>query len=249
VKTDKSKNEELYYERASAFRVLKDMHRGERCVLMGNGPSLNRMDLSILEDEIVIGLNKIYLLFDRISFRPTYIVSFIQDVVNQCKENYLELAIPTFVSYEARDIITPLDRRNMFYFGPHKRFLFSLDPAREICCGFTVTYVAMQLLFYMGFDKIILIGVDHRFNHRGPSDTWYVMEKKDNNHFVDNYFAIGQNWQSPNLKMAEVHYTLAKGVFEHFGREIVDATVNGGLNVFSKSVLKRALEQKSRVTK
>ncbi|CAK0779606.1 hypothetical protein CCP3SC15_660009 [Gammaproteobacteria bacterium] len=40
---------------------LKGRHHGERSVLVANGPSLNRMDVSFLRREVVIGLNKIYL--------------------------------------------------------------------------------------------------------------------------------------------------------------------------------------------
>ncbi len=236
--------EEAYEERRKAFLALRNKYEGQRVVLIGNGPSVNNTDLSLLANEHTIGLNKVYLLFDRIDWRPTIISSYIGDVVQQCREDYFKLGdIPTFIAHEAREIITPLDRKNMYYYGPHKRFQFSLDPVTEVCCGYTVTYVAMQLAFYMGFSKVILIGVDHRFKYDGESDKWHVMNTPDQNHFCGNYFDSGQNWQSPNLKMAAAHYAFAGAAFSRFDREIVDCTVDGALNVFRKADLKTELEK------
>ena len=39
--------------------------KGDRCVIIGNGPSLRSMDLSSLKDEVTFGMNRIYLLFDK----------------------------------------------------------------------------------------------------------------------------------------------------------------------------------------
>lgn len=236
--------EQVFQERRQAFYALKNKYEGERVVILGNGPSINKTDLSLLADEYTIGLNKVYLLFDRIDWRPTIISSYIGDVVQQCREDYFKLGdIPTFIAHEAREIITPLDRENMYYYGPHKRFQFSLDPATEVCCGYTVTYVAMQLAFYMGFSKVILVGVDHRFNYKGPSDKWHVMEVPDQNHFCSTYFDSGQNWQAPNLYMASAHYAFAGAAYRRFSREIVDCTVDGALDVFRKADLKIELEK------
>lgn len=228
-------------EEDHSFHRYKDKHKGERCVIIGNGPSLNETNLGLLENEVSFGLNKVFLLFPKITFRPTYVVSYIPDVIAQCKEEFETLPMPLFVSSEGRGL---LGRRTFetHHFGPLKRFLFSLHPPKEICVGHTVTYVTMQLAFYMGFEQVILIGVDHNFNYDGPPDTWHVIDRpRKGRHFVDNYFAPGQTWQAPNLKMAEAHYALAKAVYEHFGGEIVDCTVNGKLQVFRKLSLEEVL--------
>ena len=236
--------DKCYRERAEAFLALKNAYEGKRVVIMGNGPSINKTDLSLLKNEYTIGLNKVYLLFDRIDWRPTFISSYIGDVVEQCREAYLELGdIPTFIAHESREMIPPTDRKNMFYYGSHKRFTFSLDPVAEVCCGYTVTYVAMQLAFYLGFSKVLLIGVDHRFKYDGESDKWHVMSAPDPNHFCGKYFDKGQNWQAPNLKMAAAHYAFAGAVFERFDREIVDCTIDGALNTFRKADLKTELRK------
>ena len=53
-------------------------------------------------------------------------------------------------------------------------------------------------------------------------------------HFSPDYFGKGVVWQLPDFKQNEWAYTMAKEVFESEGREIVDATVDGNLQVFPK---------------
>ena len=38
---------------------FRDIHRGKRCFILGNGPSLAKTDLSHLRDEYTMGLNRI----------------------------------------------------------------------------------------------------------------------------------------------------------------------------------------------
>src|SRR5699024_10081487 len=47
-------------------------HAGQRCFIIGNGPSLAKMDLGPLRGEVTFGMNRIYLLRDKIGFLPTY---------------------------------------------------------------------------------------------------------------------------------------------------------------------------------
>ena len=46
---------------------------------------------------------------------------------------------------------------------------FSKNVARCLYGGSTVTYIAMQLAYFMGFNTVILVGVDHKFTTKGPA--------------------------------------------------------------------------------
>jgi len=52
-----SPSPEFDYSRLQQFR---DKHKGERCFIIGNGPSLRNTDISLLEDEITFGVNGIF---------------------------------------------------------------------------------------------------------------------------------------------------------------------------------------------
>jgi hypothetical protein len=92
----------------------------------------------------------------------------------------------------------------------------------------------MQIAYYMGFQEVILIGVDHSFSTTGKPHATVTSQGDDPNHFAANYFGKGFRWQLPDLETSELAYRLAKEQFERAGREIVDATIGGKLQVFRK---------------
>lgn len=57
------------------LRTLQGQYAGQCCFLMGNGPSLNQTNLYQLAGEYVWGVNRCYLLFDRIDWRPAFYVA------------------------------------------------------------------------------------------------------------------------------------------------------------------------------
>ena len=55
-------------ENRKALRNFRDKHLGERCIIMANGPSLAKIDPSMLRGETTFGLNRIYLMADVLNF-------------------------------------------------------------------------------------------------------------------------------------------------------------------------------------
>ena len=214
------------------MRGFKNLHEGQRCVIVGNGPSLKKMDLSFLRNEIAFGLNRIYLLKPQDERLFDYFVSVNQLVLEQFSQEIEEIDCPKFLSFRAHDHIS--SHENAMFFRPIGGWSFSDDITREITEGYTVTYVAIQIAYYMGFDEVILIGVDHSFQTKGPANLEIVMDEQDNNHFSTDYFPKGVRWQLPDLENSEISYRIAKVMFETSGRRILDATLDGNLDVFPK---------------
>ena len=100
--------------------------------------------------------------------------------------------------------------------------------------GHTVTYVAMQLAYHMGFSEVGLIGCDHHFKTEGPSNKTVVSGEVDLNHFHPKYFADGVKWDLPDLLGSEYHYEYANKVFKQDGRKIVNCTEGGKLEIFER---------------
>ena len=65
---------------------------------------------------------------------------------------------------------------------------FSIDLTKGFVGGNTATYAALQIAFYMGFSKIIIIGMDHNFTHSGSPNQEGLLEGADPNHFDSSYF-------------------------------------------------------------
>jgi hypothetical protein len=142
--------------------------------------------------------------------------------------------MPKFITWRARKWLRH-DPNTIFidsdFTGPEN---FTLDAAGRIFEGFTVTYVALQLAFYMGFEQVILIGVDHNFATKGNANEAIVSQGDDPNHFATNYFGKGFKWQLPDLEGSERAYILARDAYQAVGRQVLDATVGGKLIIFPK---------------
>lgn len=214
---------------------FKDRYLGRRCFILGNGPSLRKTDLSLLRDEITFGLNRIYLAFDDLGFATNFLVSINRLVIEQCADEIARLPCTKFVNWHARKDID-FTQGMVFLRSRYDPFTlpFYHDPRHGVFEGSTVTYVAMQLAFYMGFGTVVLVGVDHTFTTKGPAHKEVMSTGDDPDHFHPAYFGKGFRWQLPDLEDSERHYRIAKEEYEKHGRQIVDATIDGKLDVFPK---------------
>ena len=212
---------------------FKDLHRGQRCFIIGNGPSLNQTNLKLLENEVTFGMNRIYLLFPKLGFQTSYFVSINTLVLEQCRKDILELNMPRFITWRARRWF---DQEGIYfldtdYTDPPS---FSKEIRGRIFEGSTVTFVALQIAYFMGFEQVILVGVDHSFTTQGKPNETVISEGADPDHFSSNYFGKGFRWQLPDLQASEIGYQLAKSAYKADGRRILDATLEGKLEVFEK---------------
>lgn len=217
----------------SRFTMLRNRHAGERCILVANGPSLNRMDLSFLRRHTVIGMNKIFLGFRKFGFYPRYYVAVNRKVLEQSAEAIRGINCVKFISDRADGLITEdaLTYRINTTRAPH-RFCHDID--KGVHEGWTVTYVALQIAYYLGFTEVILIGMDHRFEHAGEPNQASWLDGPDPNHFSPDYFGNGQHWDNPDLEHSEESYRIARTEFERDGRRIIDATLGGACTIFEK---------------
>jgi hypothetical protein len=218
-------------ERLKAFR---DRHIGERCFIIGNGPSLKVTDLSLLRNEITFGMNRIYLMFEELGFPTTYFFAINTLVIEQCASEIRALPIPKFITWRSRQWMKE-DSGTLFVDTDYRgNESFSVDLAGRVFEGGTVTYVALQAAYWMGFQEVILVGVDHRYSTKGPANATVVSQSEDPNHFHPEYFGRGFRWQLPDLEASERSYRRARDAFEADDRKVVDATVGGLLEVFKK---------------
>jgi hypothetical protein len=219
-------------ESRQRLRELAGRYAGERCFIIGNGPSLIDTDLARLRGEYTFGLNRGYLLFDRIGDPTTFLIAVNRHVVEQFGADLIAAGPPLFASWRSRRHVPK--GSGVVFVRRAPRFTFSEDLAAGAWEGATVTYMAMQVAFHLGFREVVLIGVDHRFATVGPANDLVTSQGDDPNHFDPNYFGRGVKWQLPDLEMSERAYRIARDRFAANGRSIVDATVGGSLAVFPR---------------
>lgn len=206
------------------WRDLADKHRGETGLIIGNGPSLRDVPLEFLNKYPSFGTNRIYL---KDGFTPTYYCSVNPLVISQFAEDIAKIDAPKFLpaSYCFDDTCLPLNSSGMV--------LFSQDASSWIYEGHTVTYVCMQIAYYMGFRDILLVGVDHSFRYEGAPNQQNVLEGNDPNHFHPDYFK-GRQWNNPDLVRSEHAYKLARAMYEAHQRRIINLTPGTKETAFEK---------------
>jgi hypothetical protein len=217
------------------LRLLHDRHRGARCVIVANGPSLNRMELGFLRREHVIGMNKIFLGFATFGFYPRYYVAVNPTVVQQsCREIRALRCVKFIGARAARE--TGLGEDALTYVvDTDAAPRFSTDLTQGLHEGWTVTHAALQAAYYLGFTDVVLIGLDHRYTFQGRPNEARVMEGADPNHFSERYFGHGQSWDNPDLERSEESYRVALEMYRRDGRRVRDATPDGACPVFPKA--------------
>lgn len=216
------------------FLHLHNRHLAERAVLVANGPSLNHMQLDFLRRETVIGLNKIYLGFKKYRFYPRYYVAVNAKVIEQATEQIHAMNCIKFISRRGAHVV-PENALTYHIETQNPPARFSHDIAQGVHEGWTVTHVALQIAYYLGFKEIVIIGMDHRYKYNGAPNEAKQLDGPDPNHFSPDYFGHGQTWDNPDLANSEASYRIARAEYERDGRRIIDATLDGACTIFEKA--------------
>ncbi|MCM1535273.1 MAG: DUF115 domain-containing protein [Clostridium sp.] len=226
----------LCRETRFAFESYKNKYQGKmRCFIVANGPSLRMEDLDRLADngEITFGMNRIYALYDRTKWRPTFYLSqdptviraCISEIREQIKYSTVFVKVPGEPKYDIPGAINyDLDYRNVdkhippdFYEGQNCLF----------ADGRSVTYTALQLAIYMGFQNIYLLGADCNYS-------------KDNKSInADSYpdkrmYEPDKVGVPPDMEYTFSAYEVAKIYAEQRGIHIYNCTRGGKLEVFER---------------
>ncbi len=225
-------------------RRFKGIGRGQRCFIMGNGPSLKRIDPLRLKREVTFGTNGIYLVEDWLGFLPTYHVTEDRLVIEDRGAEISALR-GTTKFYDRRWMrhIPPSDSdvmpRVIYDYSEYPDFpLFSRNAARCLWVGGTVTYLCLQLAYYMEYDPVILVGFDHSYvrpAHVEAAGAVWTSHGDDPNHIHPDYFGKGKRWHDPRVDRMSRAFIRAKNEFESAGRRVVNATSGGQLEIFPRA--------------
>lgn len=232
----------LWYENfGSWIPEFHNRYLGEDCFLLANGPSLNDVNFEHLNKYHLIGLNKIFLLLERVELNLTFHVAINELVIQQSWKEFELLKCPSFLSFRpSKMYINSSPNLKFFLTEPNPFPRFSRVYDEPLWEGWTVTYAALQLAYFMGFTNIFLVGLDHSFNVQGNPNEEQTLKGDDPNHFDPRYFA-GASWHLPDLEGSEMGYKIANFAFQRSGRAIYDATEKGHCRIFQRITLDDAL--------
>lgn len=208
----------------NAWDALKLARHGDTCIVIGNGPSLNRVPREFLYKYDTFGTNRIYLKFTPewyVAVNPLVIQQNLPDIqALESSAKFIGAGLAQHVPGSFRLVSTGAQ-------------FFSTAPYKCIWEGYTVTYVALQLAYFMGYRTALLVGVDHRYTFQGRPNEEKLLEGADPNHFDAGYFQ-GMKWNNPDLEKSEFAYKLARAAYEADGRRIMNLGPDSALEVFEK---------------
>ena len=235
-------NKEISKSRFNELRRIIRSAGKKRIFVVGNGPSLKKTDLSLLEDEITIGFNGVFL---HQSFTPT--IHIVEDhlVAEDRVEEIINFDCPVKIFPSYLSYVLPAQQNTIFLNHlPRRSFPVDTDfsdKAEEITfTGGTVTYTGLQVAASLGFEEIILVGVDASYKvenvERSTDYGIGVLESQadDINHFDPNYFGKGFRWHDPNVHTMLQAYRKVRSYGEGTGKRFVNATIGGELEVFPR---------------
>ena len=215
------------------LKALKDKHKGQRCFIVCNGPSLKNIDFNLLKDEITFGMNRIYLMKEQNGFEPTYLGCVDKNSQTlQFHDDLDKLEMPCFFDFSLRKYFSK--KGNQYFIGGSFSHKFQTDCSKLTANAKSVTYKIMQLVYYMGFQEVYLIGKDHSYNTTERAGVGIKATGNEENHFIKGYYKPGMNWDAPDYSAEEYDYELTREAFEKAGRTIKNATVGGKLEVFER---------------
>ena len=204
---------------------LHNIHIGESCFIIGNGPSLKAEDLNTISQNHIysFGVNRIFEIYNNTIWRPDLYIAMDKRFLEEYYNLVLSQEIPNIFISDCFDC--PSKKGFRFHNSAPDPYdsscRFSNDISWIVESGFSIVYVCMQFAAYMGFKTIYLLGVDMNYSTIGAvGNHFYKLEGRNSTDF---------NW-SKNIE----YFHDAKTYADLHGIKIYNATRGGALEVFPR---------------
>lgn len=232
-----------------AAEALKDIHRGKRGWMIGNGPSVRLEDLdAVPDDDVKFCFNRFFKCYGDTRLREDYVVSADMLMIDDFGQEMVDLStgLPLFCRHRA---ITEVSGK-FVELTPGDTYLplFSYDPTRFVSIGGSSVFVAMQMAYWMGIRELYLYGMDFSFSMTLARDPRYKFPVSfdDNNHFIKGY-RDAKPWCPPTWRDISAGFLNARAAFELDGGRVRNATRGGKLEIFERVAFEDAVGRPSAV--
>lgn len=233
---------------------IKDSYKGETVYLIGNGPSLNETPLYLLKGQNTMVFNRFSLMLERINWQPTF-YSVTDDLVleNMIDEatQMSEIAEKAFfpdISFRGNVLFKKFQKilPNVYWLRQRPKLGFSTN-LPDIFCGGTVIYEGFQILNFLGFSKIVFVGVDMNYKIHSTASSISLNKTEiqsenddDPNHFDPRYFGKGRKYHQPEKKVIDnifVSLSYLSRIMKDIDIQIVNAGTNSSVDYFPRTTL------------
>ena len=222
--------------------ALRGKYFQHDCVIVGNGPSLNDMDLSVLRGKYCFFFNGAFDLRDYTD--PDKRIHVCEDRL-VFEDHQRALNEIGGLKFFPSDLLHLVDCDDAIILEFHRGYPEkSPDWPKFVDCqsrlpifywGGTVAYLALQIAQWMGFRRIYIIGVDLSYSIPDTViENGLMLESTgdDPNHYRPTYFGGGLRWHVPMPKRMKRAFTAASK--KSINRNVYNAGVGGNLDCFPR---------------
>lgn len=231
------------------LRGFKNRFQGERCFIVGNGPSLSIEDLEKIKNEHCFGFNRIYEVFGETSWRPEFYMILDNDVMKKVSEHIDSVTVKwKLLNIMGKTLGLKSDDNTIFFcsYGLYrvKEFCYqkktiSEDISQYISLNFSVAAAAIEVAIYMGFKEIYIIGLDNNFSR------W--IDKKGKIHFenIEDYKLINAHDYNYFCYQDAVNscFDCYRKYADNHDIKIINVTRGGNLHSFERRKLEEILNK------
>lgn len=208
-----------FVQSASALERFRNRHKGRRCFVIGNGPSLARMKTSQLRDEVTIGCNMIYkhgVIGPSLNYYMCGEYRYLQHPI--LRKEIREYSSPIRFFHERHKRYVRTGPRTYFY-GYSDGLSTDMTKGLYVSDG-TVLIEMLQLALFLGCDPVYLIGVD----------------AEKTGHFTKSYLPESAKKMGLRCELGAMFRDLQRAAIflNHPRRRIYNATDGGSLELFTR---------------
>jgi len=225
--------------------TFKNCHKNRRVFIVATGPSLTIDDLNLIKGEISFSVNSIYKVFDKTDWRPDYYGIVDSDVFRRIKDELVYVKLNSvfyphnYIKWSQESGFAVPLRQGIGYNAFIRKIIpkrfwtssLSTDISKLVYEGTSVVHFLMQIVFYMGFKEVYLIGTDCNYFCDSKHNSLVKYKGSDNlsNSAEDIYKGLMDD------------YRLALEYANKNGIKIFNASRGGMLEMFPRVQLEQVL--------
>jgi hypothetical protein len=234
----------------SRLSALKDTHKGERCFVIGNGPSLKVADLDLLKENGIFSFasKRISAIFEHTQWRPDVWGVSDLDFISLYHEEMSELEgfIKLAPCQSILNLNLPIREAIYYPFIQMDRTpcWFNQDVTRGVHFWGTITCKLINFAVYMGFTEIYLLGVDNSYPVKKDEDGRFTLDPSKDAHFDKNYYKNEKETKKAfsNIDDFEKSYQYMQQAYkdvkwfcDSLGVKVINATRGGELEIYPRT--------------
>ena len=209
------------------LREIQEQYSNKKVIVIGNGPSLLKTDLSDIKDKrndyVLIASNGFYLYTREkgisaniLCVEDPYPAEDMRDEIIEYQSHKIIPFDLTHIFERETEDIAFIDFRRRLSFLKYRGFKFNNDPKKHFYWGSTVTYLSLQIAASLSPKAVYLVGCDLNYKVNSADkvkNNTYLSKKDDENHFSPEYFR-NKRWHNPHVEMMHKAFSNANDFYK-----------------------------------